>query len=120
MTKTQISQLRDRADAAETLDETLLHDAAVTLHDIFPDAPAHPELLSDPTEGVLSLIDRCLPGWTIALRGQATEPDGHWTCTLRESASRDSDAVIGSGRAPAVSLALLRALLGVAAVRVHA
>lgn len=113
MSKETVSTLRTRAQAAEDLDEALLHDAAEVLREVFPGAPAHPELLSDPVEAVLHVIDRCLPGWTISLKGRAAEPDGHWHCSLREG-DMDNDRVIGSGDAPTVSLALLRALLVVA------
>ena len=111
MTVETLESLLDRATSAQDLDVTLLHEAAVALKDVYPDAPAHPEALDDATEGVLRLVDRCLPGWSIHLAGQATKPDGHWRAFLRESDSRDSDEDIGSGRAPTVSLALLIALL---------
>lgn len=119
MSKETVKRLQERAEQAQDLDEGLLHEAAETLREVFSKAPAHPEALSEPTEAVLHLIDRCLPGWTITLHGQATEPSGHWHCTLRESDNRDNDTVIGSGRAPTISLALLRALLKVAALRTH-
>ena len=116
MTTETIDALRARVDGATDLDEALLREAVAGLRIAFPGAPAHPELTSDPTEAVLRLVDHCLPGWTITLRGRATEPDGHWHCSLRESEARDSDAVIGIGTAPTVSLALLRALVSVARV----
>jgi hypothetical protein len=112
-----INALLDRASAARTLDAGLLHDVANALRPIFPKAPNLPEALSDPTEAVLHLIDRCLPTWTISLTGKAIEPDGHWRCYLRETTGRDDDAVIGHGQAPVVTLALLQALLRVAVVK---
>jgi hypothetical protein len=114
MTKEALASLQERINDAKDLDQSLLHEAAEVLRELFPGAPAHPELLSEPTEAVLRLVDRCLPGWTISLRGTATEPDGHWHCALRESGERDNDEVIGSATAPTVSLALLRALVAVA------
>ena len=47
------------------------------------------------------------------LRGKAMEPDGHWRCTLRESASRDSDEFIGDGKGADLSSAILAAILRV-------
>jgi hypothetical protein len=117
MSKATLDAVKARVDAAEDIDQALLHDTADELRAIFPNAPAHPELLSEPTEAVLRLVDRCLPGWTISLRGTATEPNGHWHCALRESSSSDNDMVIGNGNAPTVSLALLRALVCVAHIR---
>ncbi|MCB1333239.1 MAG: hypothetical protein KDK26_06195 [Roseivivax sp.] len=69
------------------------------------------ELLS--AEGVLHFADRVVPGWSILLRGKAMEPDGHWRCTLRESASRDSDEFIGDGKGADLSSAILAAILRV-------
>lgn len=112
-----LDDLQSRVDAARDVDEPLLREVTAQLRHVFAEAPAHPELASDPTDAVLRLIDHCLPGWTIALRGTATEPDGHWHCALRESDTRDSDEVIGTGSAPSVSLALLRALVSVARFR---
>lgn len=107
-------KLRSRVEEARDIDAELLHLVAEELRRVFPGAPSHPESLSDPTEAVLRLVDRSLPGWTITLRGTATEPDGHWHCTLRKSDAHDDDALIGVGTAPTVSLALLRALVSAA------
>jgi hypothetical protein len=117
MSKETLEALQAHVDGAADLDAALLKDAADRLREVFPGAPSHPELLSEPTEAVLRLIDHCLPGWTITLRGTATEPDGHWHCSLRESGSRDNDEVIGNGNAPTVSLSLLRALVSAARAR---
>lgn len=114
MSKAELKALEERVDEAGDLGEALLRDAAGALASVFPQVPAHPEVLSEPTEGVLHLIDRCLPGWDIVLHGRATEPNGHWNCILRESDSSDDDAVIGTGQAPTVALAALEALLAVA------
>lgn len=119
MSKAELTALKARIDAAKDLDEALLHDTVVALKPVFPNAPSHPELLSEPTEAVLHFVDRCLPGWTISLLGRAAEPDGHWSCVLRESSSRDDDSVIGAGKAPTVCLALLEALVSVAIARAH-
>ena len=69
------------------------------------------------TDDVLHLIDQVLPDWTISLTGKAHEPNGHWTCTLRESSWRDSDALLGIGRGPQPHQALLAALLRVMALQ---
>jgi hypothetical protein len=41
------------------------------------------------------------------------DADGNWQCTLREATTRDSDAVIGSGKGPTVSLSIVKALVKV-------
>ena len=117
MTTQTLGALIAKAEAAQKIDEDLLHRSADAARTLFPDAPTSPEVLADPTDAVLHLIDKCLPGWTIALKGKAIEPDGHWSCVLRESSSRDNDEVIGTGKAATVSLALLQALLKVALQR---
>lgn len=114
MTRQLISELMKMADTAEMLDADLLHRVAGAMRPLFPNAPTSVEGLSDPTDAVLHLVDKCLPGWSIALKGKAIEPDGHWSCVLRESSNRDNDEVIGIGKAPTVALALLKALLKVA------
>ena len=69
------------------------------------------------TDDVLHLIDQVLPEWTISLTGKAHEPNGHWTCTLRESSWRDSDALLGLGKGPQPHQALLAAMLRVMALQ---
>ncbi len=117
MTKQALENVLARVGAADSFDTALLRDAAQEIRTVFPKAPAHPETLPDPTDAVLHLVDKCLPGWTIQLKGKAIEPDGHWQCQLRESSGRDNDEIIGSGQAPTVSLALLSALLKIAVLR---
>ena len=63
------------------------------------------------TDEIVHVVDRILPGWTIQVTGTAAEPDGHWHCTLRQSAIRDNDEFIGSGEGKILSHALLAALL---------
>ena len=69
------------------------------------------------TDDVLHMIGQVLPDWSVSMTGKAHEPDGHWTCTLRESSWRDSDAVIGIGRGPLPHQALTAALLRVIALQ---
>lgn len=71
------------------------------------------------TEMVLHLTDLVVPGWTIQLRGKAIEPDGHWSCTLRSSGSRDNDEYIGRGQAPNLTSAILAATLRVIAFQLQ-
>jgi len=83
-----------------------------------PDIKAKPEDLAS-TEMALHLTDLIVPGWTIQLRGKAIEPDGHWSCTLRSSGSRDSDEYIGRGQAPTLTSAILAATLRVIAFQLQ-
>lgn len=83
----------------------------------------HPDIVPDggtdglSVETLLHLADQLVPGWSILLRGKAHEPDGHWSCTIRESMTRDSDEFIGRGSAPDLAAALLAAILRVVAYR---
>ena len=114
MSNAELEALRRRAQAAHDVDADLLQAAANVLRGVFPGAPLEVAPSADPTVAALHLVDLSLPGWTISLRGTATEPDGHWHCSLRESGAHDNDEVIGADEAPTVGLALLRALLAVA------
>ncbi len=117
MSSETMDALQRRVDAVHEIDAPLLRDVASELRSLFPGADLGADTPHDSTEAILHLVDRCLPGWTITLRGTATAPDGHWHCALRESGERDNDAVIGSGEGPTVGLALLRALVSVARFR---
>ena len=66
-------------------------------------------------EGALLVADEAYPNWAVNIHGQANDRDGHWRCTLRENDSRDDDAVIGAGRSPILSQAILAALLRLSA-----
>lgn len=114
MSKVTIEALLKQLEAAATLDADVLNASAEAVREVFPKAPHHPEVLAEPVEAVLHLIDGCLPGWTIQLTGKAAEPDGHWRCSLRKTRGRDEDEFMGLGHGPTVALALLQALLRVA------
>lgn len=60
---------------------------------------------------VLHLVDRALPGWSIHLAGTAYEPNGHWTCQLRPSQTRDDYEFIGHGKGASLANVLIAALL---------
>jgi hypothetical protein len=68
-------------------------------------------------DAALALIRQVLPGWTVSLKGKAHLPDGHWTCTLRESSARDDDELLGVGKGRTLPLAMTAALLRVASRR---
>lgn len=63
------------------------------------------------TDAVLRLIHGVKPGWSLAIRGKASLPNGHWRCTLRQSSSRDNDEYLGVGQGPTLPHALLACLL---------
>lgn len=66
------------------------------------------------TDQIILVADEAYPNWSIHIRGRANDTDGHWRCTLRENDSRDSDAVIGSGRSPVLGQAVLAAVIRLA------
>jgi hypothetical protein len=118
----QMQKLAERIERASTIDPELASQIFEGLKSAFPDESRamEPEAsLIESTDSVLELIDTMLPGWEISLRGFAREPDGHWRCTLRESTASDDDEVIGIGRAPALPLAMLLALLRIADLRLQ-
>ena len=63
------------------------------------------------TDKVLAAIYAVRPGWSVAIRGNATIPNGHWRCTLRKSSASDDDEYLGIGRGPTLPHSLLAALL---------
>jgi hypothetical protein len=114
MTKMDILNVMQRIKGASALDGALLTEASDTVRRVFPLLPALSEPVLEPVEEVLHLIDMALPGWSIQLTGKASEPDGHWRCSLRETRGSDEIEVVGLGTGHAVALALLEALLDVA------
>ncbi len=78
---------------------------------------AHQPSPLEATDEVLRLVDIVLPNWSISLTGLANETDGRWTCTLREIGVLDNDEIIGVGKAPSISLAIIAAVLKVAILR---
>ncbi|MFQ6549010.1 hypothetical protein AADZ90_013730 [Aestuariibius sp. 2305UL40-4] len=106
-----LETLRAKVQTASVLDHALLVEVTTALQSVYPQAPIPPEDSTDTTEDAIHMVDACLPGWTISLRGKAREPDGHWRCSLREGSTRDNDAAIGIGTGPTVALALTDAIL---------
>ena len=119
MTKTDILNVRQRVKGASSLEGDLLADAVDAVRRVFPSLPAQSQPVLEPVEEVLHLVDMALPGWSIQLTGKATQPDGHWRCSLRETRGSDEIEIVGLGTGPAVALALLEALLDVALQKLH-
>ncbi|PJI92070.1 hypothetical protein BC777_0914 [Yoonia maricola] len=69
------------------------------------------------SDQAILIADDAFPNWSIHIRGRANDRDGHWHCTLRENERRDSDAVIGAGRAPVLGQAILAAVLRLAMIQ---
>ena len=113
MSKSEIRSLRERVQGASALTEGQFEQAAVLVRRVFAKMP-EPAGQADVVGQLLHAVDLCLPGWTIQLTGKATEPDGHWRCSLRETRGSDEIEGIGLGAGPKVELALVLALLDVA------
>lgn len=114
MSKSEIRSLKSRLQGASELSADHFERAAVLVRRVFPPMPDPASGHGDLVGQLLHMIDICLPGWTIQLTGKATEPDGHWRCSLRETRGSDEIEVIGLGTGRVVELALLLALLDVA------
>jgi hypothetical protein len=117
MTKTDILSVMQRVNGAASLDAALLAEAVAVVRRVFPSVSVLSQPVLEPVEQVLHLVDLALPGWSIQLNGKATEPNGHWRCSLRETRGSDEIEVVGLGSSPVVALALLGALLDVASQR---
>lgn len=120
MTDGEINALADQVETAGAGDAAVEDRVAEALATAFGEAPGLPAQSSEfleTTDAALHVLDTMAPGWEISIRGIAREPDGHWTCTLRESSVTDDDAVIGIGSSPALPCALIAALLRLGAMR---
>lgn len=105
-----IDQLESRADLTDadfggvSLALTYLLPDALT-----PDRDCYQDIST--AEGVLLVVDAAYPNWTVKIQGRANDRDGHWRCSLRESDTRDNDAIMGLGRSPVLVQAMLAAVL---------
>ncbi len=104
-----IDELETRADMPIADFEGVVNALVYLLPGGVPDS-ARPERIAT-TDGAILVADDAYPNWAVHIHGRANDRDGHWRCTLREGDSRDNDAVIGSGRSPVLSQAILAALL---------
>ncbi|MBW4706189.1 hypothetical protein KX928_00150 [Roseobacter sp. YSTF-M11] len=87
---------------------------------LLPDAVDPDEKLAEhisTADTAMHVTDRAFPNWAVHIRGRANDKDGHWRCSLRESDERDNDAVIGSGRSPVLSQAILAATMRLAMIQ---
>lgn len=114
MGETKLDALADKIEAALALDDDLARDALDAIAGI--DAPHADAFMGsdlDSTDRILTLVHHTLPGWTVSVKGKAWVPNGHWTCSLRKTSSRDSDEHIGVGHGPTLPHSLLAALFRV-------
>ena len=108
-----INELESERELSIAEYDGIAHALAFLLPDAVPDEVMAPLQIST-TDGALHVADVAYPNWTVHIHGRANDKDGHWRCTLRESDVRDSDKVIGSGRAPKLSQAILAAVMRLA------
>jgi len=107
-------ELADAIEAALAIDDDLARRAIGAVAKIdaaHVDAFVGSDL--DSTDRILGLIYHVLPGWTVSVKGKAWQPNGHWSCSLRQTTSRDSDEYVGIGRGPTLPHSLLAALFRV-------
>ena len=120
MTGGEIRELADRVESAAGEDAALDEQVAAALAAAFGKAAAGLAACSGllgSTDAALHAIDQASPGWEVSIRGVASEPDGHWTCSLRETSVTDDDSVIGIGHSRRLPSALIAALLRIGAMR---
>jgi hypothetical protein len=114
MERRDLEELARRIGAADWGGEETGRLLSEALAEAFPGMAEQCERLGrqpDDMAAMLEVISGAFPGWTIALKGKASLPDGSWTCSLRESGVRDDDDVIGIGKARSPTLALAAAAL---------
>lgn len=120
MSDIETTALTEKIEEGAAFDTAALRAVRTRLEQAFPNADpllhAYSEMLNS-TDALLHLVDAALPNWTIKLQGVTSETDGKWVCTLRQTDTRDDDELIGIGRAPRLSHAILAAFLKVIALR---
>lgn len=111
-------ELADAIEAALAIDDDLARRAIEAVAKIdTPHADAFVGSDLDSTDRILAMVYHTLPGWTVSVKGKAWQPNGHWSCSLRQTTSRDSDEYVGIGRGPTLPHSLLAALFRVLAQR---
>lgn len=110
-----IEELETRGDMPAADFDGVLHALQFLLPGGVPEHVSVDRMLT--TDGALIVADGAYPNWAIQIHGRANDKDGHWRCTLRENALRDSDEVMGVGRSPVLAQALLAAVLRLSMAR---
>lgn len=122
MTRTELDDLTRKLESAEPLGHRDKAAVADAVEGIFPDRSIWPETRTEgigSTDVALHVVDKAFPNWEIKLAGNASTEHGEWVCTIRKSAGRDNDEVIGIGRSPVPAYAVLAACLKLAALKHH-
>lgn len=119
MTKIELNDLTQKLESPQPLghrDKAAVVDA---IDGCFPGRSIWPETRAErvgSTDVALHIVEKAFPNWEIKLTGKADATHGDWICTLRESAGRDNDEVIGIGRSPILAHAIFAACLKLAAL----
>ena len=120
MPQKDLLELARRIEAAPVMTADLANAALHALRASFPGEAAAgqvPDTAVYATDAIIALVVAALPGWHFSIHGRARPGVGPWSCTLRRSDVLDDDEILGTGEAPALSQALLVAVLRVAALR---
>lgn len=89
---------------------------------LFPGKSVWPEAREAKTESAdvaLHVAEKVFPNWDINLAGKTSPAHGNWVCTIRQSAARDDDEVIGVGISPVLAHAIFAACLKLADQKHH-
>lgn len=65
------------------------------------------------TDEAMRIADDAFPDWSIHIRGQTNDKDGHWSVTLRENDLK-SKSPTATGRSPILAQAVLSATMRLA------
>lgn len=120
MANTELLELADMIEAADTLSPYLAKAALHGLRTSFPDqatAGLLPDSVVTSTDAMVALVVAAMPGWYFSIHGRARPGAESWRCSLRRSDVLDDDEVLGTGEAPGLSQAVAAAVLRVAALR---
>ena len=108
-----IDQLEERTDISVAEFDAVVHALDYLLAD-HVSAQADLAKRMNNTDDAVHIADHAFPNWSIQIKGRTNDRNGNWQCTIRESDQRDSSALIGIGRSPVLSQAVLAAVLRLA------
>lgn len=122
MTKTELNDLIQKLESPYPLGRRGKEAVVDAVDAFFPGRSIWPETRAErigSADVALHFVDKAFPNWEIKLTGKASVAHGNWVCTLRKSAGRDSDEVIGIGKSPVLAHAIFAACLKLAALKHH-
>ncbi|WP_139792822.1 hypothetical protein [Pseudophaeobacter leonis] len=110
-----IDRLESQADLTVADFDSVVHALAFLAPHVVPADEQAAQRIGT-ADGAVQLAGAAFPNWVVHIRGRSSGKQGQWHCSLRESDSSDSDAVIGLGQSPVLAQSILAAVLRLAMI----